>query len=108
LVAETERHLLLTISRKHMAARTLQLLSYKHTVHVYVGGVVAVLAIEAAFTGVPIVTGVVEGNLAAVCSRGSCSLGLFKNAAVTSPPTLVMPIFGGSPLFTNSYNPIPG
>ena len=49
-----------------------------------------------------------DGNLAAVLSRlGTATgfLGRIRLSLVTAPPSLVIPMTGGSPRFANSYSP---
>lgn len=77
----------------------------QESVHVY-AEVLAVVAVDTSVAEGGKDPGVEAGSLTAVSSRGSFFLGLFKSAS-ESPfkPTFVIPMTGGSPFFTNSYNP---
>ena len=52
------------------------------------------------------VPGIEAGILPAVASIGSFTRGRFMSASVIPELIFVRPITGGSPFFTNSYNPV--
>lgn len=50
--------------------------------------------------------GAVAGKRLVVTSKGSFTRGLFISSTVTPIGTFVIPMTGGSPFLTNSYNPL--
>lgn len=50
--------------------------------------------------------GVLAGKRPVVTSNGSFTRGLFISSTVTPTGTFVIPMTGGSPFLTNSYNPL--